>query len=152
MFRTWRSADDFALALAVPHDQLTSSTADPGGGGGHRDVELLRSLPGVGRTPAATMLAEASQLLARRDYQGLRAYAGTAPVTRQSGKNTQIRMRYGCNHCLRNVLHYWSQSSVKSSCKKPYCEVELRNLSITNRACIGRGNRNFLEFSASQCG
>jgi hypothetical protein len=36
--------------------------------------------------------------------------------------------------------------------RSPYCEVELRNLSIINRACIGRDHRNFLEFSASQCG
>jgi len=97
-------------------DQLTSSSADADteGRGVHRDVELLRSLPGVGRTVAATMLAEASQLLGSRDYHALRAYAGTAPVTRQSGKKTQIHMRYGCNHRLRNVLYYWSQSRVKN--------------------------------------
>lgn len=51
-----------------------------------RDVTILRSLPGVGRMVAATMLAEAAQALAERDYHALRAYAGVAPVTRQSGK------------------------------------------------------------------
>jgi transposase len=94
-------------------DELTVHGANEGDRGGHRDVELLRSLPGVGRTVAATMLAEASQPLARRDYHALRAYSGIAPVTRQSGKTTQVRMRYGCNPRLRNVLYYWSQSSVK---------------------------------------
>ena len=47
----------------------------------HRDVTILRSLPGVGRVITATMLAEASQALAERDYHALRSYGGTAPVT-----------------------------------------------------------------------
>ena len=41
---------------------------------GHRDVPILRSLPGVGRVVAATMLAEAAQLLAERDYHALRTH------------------------------------------------------------------------------
>jgi transposase len=39
----------------------------------HRDVQVLSSLPGVGRIIAATMLVEASQPLANRDYHALRA-------------------------------------------------------------------------------
>lgn len=50
----------------------------------HRDVNILRSLPGVGQCIAATMLAEASQALAERDYHALRSYAGVAPVTKKS--------------------------------------------------------------------
>ena len=42
----------------------------------HRDVPILRSVVGVGRVVAATMLAEASRLLAARDYHALRAQAG----------------------------------------------------------------------------
>ena len=80
---------------------------------GHRDVELLRSLPGVGRVVAATMLAEAAQPLASRDYHALRAYGGIAPVTGQSGKTRQVVMRYGCNPRLRNVLYHWSRVSMQ---------------------------------------
>jgi transposase len=54
--------------------------------GEHRDVTILLSMPGAGRVVAATMLAEASQALAERDYHALRSYTGVAPVTRQSGK------------------------------------------------------------------
>lgn len=50
------------------------------------DVKVLLSLPGVGRIITATLIAEAPQLLADRDYHALRAYAGVAPVTRQSAK------------------------------------------------------------------
>lgn len=48
----------------------------------HRDVEIILSLPGVGRVVAATMLAEAPQLLAQRNYHALRTLGGIAPVTR----------------------------------------------------------------------
>jgi len=51
----------------------------------HRDAKVLLSLPGVGRQIAATMLSEASQAIAERDYHGLRCYTGAAPITRQSG-------------------------------------------------------------------
>jgi len=79
----------------------------------HRDVAILRSLPGVGRQVAATMLAEASQLLAERDYHGLRAQAGLAPVTRQSGKRRSVSMRYGCNPRLRQACYHWGRVSTQ---------------------------------------
>lgn len=75
---------------------------------GHRDVTILRSSPGVGSRVAATMLAEAAQLLATRDYHALRAYSGVAPVTRQSGKRRVVGMRYACNLRLRNALYHWA--------------------------------------------
>jgi transposase len=79
----------------------------------HRDVELILSLPGVGRVVAATMLAEASQALGERDYHALRAYSGIAPVTRRSGKKCVISMRQGCNERLRNAMYHWSRVSVQ---------------------------------------
>ena len=47
----------------------------------HRDVTILRSLPGIGRINLATLLSEASGPLSRRDYQALRTLSGVAPVT-----------------------------------------------------------------------
>jgi transposase len=79
----------------------------------HRDVTILRSLPGVGRLVAATMLAEASRPLAARDYQTLRAHAGVAPVTRQSGKGRQVLMRRSCNARLRHAVFHWARNSIR---------------------------------------
>jgi transposase len=79
---------------------------------GHRDVPILRSLPGVGRVVAATMLAEASQLLAERDYHALRTHTGVAPVTKQSGKHRRVEMRYACNRRLRAAVYYWGRSVI----------------------------------------
>jgi transposase len=87
--------------------------AEPGEAEEHRDVTILRSLPGVGSLVAVTMLAEAWQPLAARDYQTLRAHAGTAPVTRQSGKTRLVSMRRACNRRLRTALFHWARNAVR---------------------------------------
>jgi transposase len=79
----------------------------------HRDVPILRSVVGVGRVVAATMLAEASRLLAARDYHGLRAQSGVAPVTRQSGRRTVVVMRHACNPRLRSATYHWGQAAAR---------------------------------------
>jgi transposase len=79
----------------------------------HRDVTILRSLPGVGRVVSATMLAEASGPLAARDYQTLRTQAGAAPVTRQSGKSRLVAMRRSCNGRLRAAVFHWARNAIR---------------------------------------
>lgn len=93
-----------ALAAAPAQDEL----------GEHRDVEILQSLPGVGRMVAATMLTEATGPLADRDYVTLRAQAGAAPVTKRSGKRAMlVHMRYACKGRLRDALYHWSRTSIQ---------------------------------------
>ena len=95
-------------------DQMTASESDHPDRHTHRDVSLLLSIPGVGRMITATMMAEGSDLLAQRDYHALRAYAGIAPVTRQSGKSKQVIMRHSCNPRLRNAFYHWARTSVQN--------------------------------------
>lgn len=79
----------------------------------HRDVDILLSLPGVGRKVIATMLTEATSAIADRDYDRLRTYGGSAPVTKRSGKRAYlVHMRYACNPRLRNALYYWALCSL----------------------------------------
>lgn len=91
----------------------------------HRDVTILRSLPGVGRVVAATMLAEAWGLLAARDYQSLRAQSGVAPITKQSGKQRLVLMRRSCNHRLRTAVFHWARNSVRLD---PRCRAQYQRL------------------------
>ena len=77
------------------------------------DVTLLRSWPGIGRINLATLLAEATEPLRRRDYHALRALAGVAPVTRQSGKQRFVVRRLACNRRLRNAVHHWSRVAIQ---------------------------------------
>ena len=72
----------------------------------HRDVQILRSVPGVGRVFTATVLAEATRALAQRDYHAFRALAGVAPVTSQSGKTKLVCMRRACNQRLRDAVFH----------------------------------------------
>lgn len=78
-----------------------------------RDVEILRSLPGVGRIVLATLLAEASQPLRSRDYHALRSLSGVAPVTRRSGKRCVVGMRQACHLRLRGALYHWARVAVQ---------------------------------------
>ena len=79
----------------------------------HSDLAILRSLPGVGVVVAATIFAEASQLLAERDYQRLRLQCGAGPVTKQSGKKRVVVQRWACNRRLRQAVHHWARISVQ---------------------------------------
>ena len=92
----------------------------------HRDVTILRSLPGVGRVITATMLGEASQALADRDDHALRSYGGTAPITHQSGKRRSVVMRQGCNPRLRNAIYHWSRVSTQCDQRSREHYTELR--------------------------
>ena len=107
------------LATPAPEDE----------GQEHRDVTILRSLPGVGRVVAATMLAEASRPLADRDYQRLRTQAGVAPVTRQSGKGCFVVMRRSCNARLRGALFHWARTSIRldAHCRAHYARLRQRH-------------------------
>ncbi len=76
------------------------------------DAGLVLSIPGVGPAVAAALLTEASKPIRERDYEALRCYAGTAPVTRQSGKRKTVGMRQACSPRLRNAVFYWATSSL----------------------------------------
>lgn len=108
----------------------------------HRDVAVLRSLPGVGRKVSATMLAEASRLLAARDYHSLRAHAGSAPITKESGTRRRVTMRYACNPRLRNAVHYWAQTCVQHDPVGAAVYARLRARGCSHgRALRGVGDR-----------
>ena len=77
------------------------------------DVTILRSWPGIGRINLATLLAEAAEPLRRRDYHALRALAGVAPVTRQSGKQRFVFPRLACNRRLQSAVHHWSRVAIQ---------------------------------------
>lgn len=92
-------------------EQMATEETPPGQEVEHRDVTVLLSLPGVGWKVSATMLVEASQALAERDYPALRALAGVAPITKQTGKNKKgkVEMRRAANNRLRNAAYHWAR-------------------------------------------
>ena len=76
---------------------------------GPGDAAILRSLPGVGMVVLATLLTEAGDPLARRDYAALRTLSGVAPVTKRSGKSCTVVMRYAAQDRLRQAMFHWAR-------------------------------------------
>jgi transposase len=76
------------------------------------DADILRSLPGIGTVVLATLLAEAGEPLARRDYAALRTLSGVAPVTKRSGKTCIVVMRYTAQNRLRQAVFHWVRVAI----------------------------------------
>ena len=74
-------------------------------GGEPTDIEILRSIPGVGDVVLATLIAEAWDLIRRRDRKALRCLGGVAPVTKQSGKTKQVVRRSAVCRRLSDAFH-----------------------------------------------
>jgi len=109
LVRVYREIDRLTAALA----RAAPSSEDEPGRQGQRDVEILSSLPGVGRIVLATLLAEAHGPLQRRDYQALRCLSGTAPVTKRSGKSVIVVRRLAAHNRLRNAVYHWAGSAIQ---------------------------------------
>jgi transposase len=93
--------------------QLASSEETEPGQAKQHDVEILTSLPGVGRIVLATLLAEAWDALQRRDYAALRSLTGVAPVTKRSGKSCSVVRRQACHDRLANAMYHWARVAVQ---------------------------------------
>ena len=74
------------LADAAPADDPNASAEDEPSSKERPDAAILLSLPGVGAKVLATLLAEGSDAVGRRDYDALRCLCGVAPVTRRSAR------------------------------------------------------------------
>jgi len=79
----------------------------------HLTVQILRSIPGIGRKGTVAVLTEGGTPLAERDYHSLRARCGVAPVTKLSGKTKLISMRRACNYRLREALFHCANAHMQ---------------------------------------
>lgn len=82
----------------------------------HPDHHLFGSLPGAGPTLAPRLLGEVGGNRERFDSaQALQCFAGTAPVSFQSGQIHRVRIRRQCNRFFRHALHLYAQCSLLKS-------------------------------------
>ena len=106
-----RQLTDAKRQIARLIESLASAEeSDSGQPGEQRDATVLSSLPGVGQTVLATLLAEAPQLIQRRDYKALRCLCGVAPVTRRSGKHKIVIRRRAAHPRLRDAVYQLGES------------------------------------------
>jgi transposase len=97
------AADDLAEAARTHFEQ-------------HPDATIITSFPGLGLLAGARVLAEIGDDRTRfTDPRGLKAYAGSAPITRASGKKTVVLHRHIKNRRLAAVGPIWALSSLRAS-------------------------------------
>jgi transposase len=79
----------------------------------HPLAPVLRSAPGLGPVLAARVLAELGDDPARfPSVKSVRAFAGTAPVTRASGRSHYVKARKVRNKRLGDACHWWAFSAL----------------------------------------
>ena len=82
----------------------------------HPDAAIITSFPGLGNLAGARVLAEIGDDRARfADARGLKAFAGSAPITRSSGKKTVVLHRHIKNRRLAAVGPIWALGSLRAS-------------------------------------
>src|SRR3954465_13184348 len=84
--------------------------------GKHPDVEISLTQPGLGVVLGARVLAEFGDSKNRyADARARKNYAGTSPVTRQSGKKKAVLARYVHNDRLVDTLGLQAFSALRAS-------------------------------------
>jgi transposase len=90
------SVDQLASALSEAFEQ-------------HPDYKIITSFPGLANISGAIVLAEIGDDRGRfRDDRALQAFAGSAPVTRASGKSRTVTRRRVKNNRLAAVGYSWA--------------------------------------------
>ena len=81
----------------------------------HPDSGCFGSLPGAGEKLAPRLLSElGDNREVFQSAEALQNYAGTSPVTKQSGRSRFVSLRRACNKTLRHTIHLWADLSRKS--------------------------------------
>jgi hypothetical protein len=82
----------------------------------HPDAGILRSLPGLGIVLGARVLGEFGDDRTRYAHARSRKnYAGTAPITKASGRSRVVLARKARNRRLADAMHMWAFCSLSSS-------------------------------------
>jgi transposase len=111
--------------------------------GRHRDAEIYTSLPGLGVVLGARVLGEFGDDPHRyADAKARKAYAGTAPITRASGKKKVVLARYARNDRLADALQQWAFGSMRGSPGAKAYYQALKDRKIGHQAALRQlGNR-----------
>ncbi|EKT77335.1 hypothetical protein WSS_A38296 [Rhodococcus opacus M213] len=111
--------------------------------GRHPDAEIYLSQPGMGGITGARVLAEFGDADGRyADAKSRKNYAGTAPITRQSGKTKTVHARFIHNDRLVDALHLQAGAAILHDAAARAYYDELRAREIDHNAALRQlGNR-----------
>jgi transposase len=111
--------------------------------GQHPDAEIYLSQPGLAYTLGARVLAEFGDDPNRyQDARGRKNYAGTSPITRQSGKTKLVNARHVHNDRLRDALAGQAFAALTASPGARAYYQRLRDRRVGHHAALRQlGNR-----------
>jgi Transposase/Transposase IS116/IS110/IS902 family len=105
----------------------------------HPDAGAYLSLPGIGDITGARILGEFGDAPGRyASAKARRNYAGTSPLTIQSGKKRSVHARYIRNKHLIDALHAQALSALSASPGARACYDELRSREIGHNDALRR--------------
>ncbi|MBG0814030.1 IS110 family transposase [Planomonospora sp. ID82291] len=111
--------------------------------GRHPDAEVILSQPGIGVVLGARVLAEFGDAPGR--YASAKArknYAGTSPVTRQSGKTRTVHARFVHNDRLVDALHLQASCALLHDVDARAYYDQIRARDVSHNAALRQvGNR-----------
>jgi transposase len=82
----------------------------------HPDAKIIRSLPGLGMTLGARVLAEFGDAPNRyADAKSRKNYSGMSPITKASGKHHVVLARYARNKRLADACYLWAFAALTAS-------------------------------------
>ena len=107
--------------------------------GQHPDAEILRGLPGLGVILGARVLGEFGDDPTRfADAARRRAYAGSAPITRASGKARVVLLRRARNRRLSDACRWWAFLATQRSPGAAACYQHRRAAGEGHEAALRR--------------
>jgi transposase len=114
-----------------------------------RQRELLDSIPGIGETTAAALLAEVPDIKDYRSARQVAAFAGLVPRERQSGSSVRGRVRLSKigNARLRKALYFPAVTALRCSPFFQEWAAGLRQRGKSKMAVIGAAMRKLIHLA-----
>ncbi len=103
----------------------------------HPDHDMFSSLPGVAEGLGPRLLSSLGDFRDRfSGFNEIQCLAGTAPVTKRSGKQCFVHFRVACNKSFRNTMQQMAFSSLKESIWAKHYYQEQRQKGKTHNMAV----------------
>jgi hypothetical protein len=126
-----------AVIASLNHEIATLEEALGEGFDEHPDAKIIRSLPGLGTILGARVLGEFGDDRTRfANAKCRKNYAGSAPITKASGKSLIVLARHARNKRLGDALDQWAFCSLSTSPGARAYYDQLRDRGKTHRQAL----------------
>jgi transposase len=103
----------------------------------HPDFALFQARPGAGPVFAPRLLVACGEQRARfASAAALPQYAGVAPVTERSGKQSWVHWRFQCPTFLRQTCVAWAAASIRHACWARVSSQQQREKGKAHQAAV----------------